>query len=123
MWRNDSLSWPDVAKGALGWAIGITLYVIALRFMTRTGVTSAEMQTAVWFAMTIIGVVIFSGKFFAGRGSSRASRCWSSWASVGCWSAQQSDRSHTPAPRVLKNLHCIFVACWPPPDVSLFGTG
>ena len=65
MWQNDALSWPDVAKGALGWAIGITLYVIALRFMTRTGVTSAEMQTAVWFAMTISGVVIFSGKFGA----------------------------------------------------------
>jgi hypothetical protein len=28
-------------------------------------VTSAEMQTGVWFAMTIIGVVIFSGKFFS----------------------------------------------------------
>jgi hypothetical protein len=28
------------------------------------GVTSAEIQTAVWFAMTIIGVVIFSGRFF-----------------------------------------------------------
>jgi hypothetical protein len=28
------------------------------------GRTSAEMQTAVWFAMTIIGVVIFTGRFF-----------------------------------------------------------
>lgn len=27
--------------------------------------TSAELQTTVWFAMTIIGVVIFSGKFLA----------------------------------------------------------
>ena len=33
--------------------------------MARLGVTSAEMQTAVWFAMTIIGVVILSGKFFS----------------------------------------------------------
>jgi hypothetical protein len=39
--------------------------VISLRFMARMGVTSAEIQTIVWFAMTIIGVVIFSGKFFA----------------------------------------------------------
>ena len=33
--------------------------------MARLGVTSAEVQTAVWFAMTIIGVVIFSGRFFS----------------------------------------------------------
>jgi len=43
----------------------MTLYVFALKDMARLGVTSAEMQTAVWFAMTIIGVVIFSGRFFA----------------------------------------------------------
>ena len=65
IWQKDLLSWPDVAKSALGWGIGITLYVISLRYMARLGVTSAEMQTAVWFAMTIIGVVIFSGKFFS----------------------------------------------------------
>jgi hypothetical protein len=64
MWQHNALSWPDVTKGALGWGVGITLYVIALKFMSRMGVTSAEMQTAVWFAMTIIGVVIFSGRFF-----------------------------------------------------------
>jgi hypothetical protein len=33
--------------------------------MARMGVTSAELQTIVWFAMTIIGVVVFSGKFLA----------------------------------------------------------
>ena len=35
------------------------------RAVTRLGVTSAEIQTAVRFAMTIIGVVIFSGRFFS----------------------------------------------------------
>jgi len=49
---------------ALGWAVGITLYVFSLRFLSRGGVRSAEMQTMLWFAMTIIGVVIFSGNFF-----------------------------------------------------------
>ena len=42
------------AGDGLGWVLGITL-----------GVTSAEIQTAPWFAMTIIGVVIFSGRFFS----------------------------------------------------------
>lgn len=65
VWQSDTLSWLDLGKSALGWWTGITLYVLSLRFMARMGVTSAEIQTIVWFAMTIIGVVIFSGKFFA----------------------------------------------------------
>jgi hypothetical protein len=64
IWRHDAISWIDVFRAALGWAVGITLYVFALRSMARLGVTSAEIQTAVWFAMTIIGVVLFSGRFF-----------------------------------------------------------
>lgn len=65
IWQKDVLSWANLGKCALGWGIGITLYIISLRFMARLGVTSAEIQTAVWFAMTIIGVVIFSGRFFS----------------------------------------------------------
>jgi hypothetical protein len=64
IWQNGAVSWPDVGRSALGWVGGITLYVFALKYMARLGVTSAEIQTAVWFAMTIIGVVIFSGRFF-----------------------------------------------------------
>jgi hypothetical protein len=65
IWQNGALSWPDVGRSALGWTVGITLYVVSLKYMARLGVTSAEIQTAVWFAMTIIGVVIFSGRFFS----------------------------------------------------------
>lgn len=65
VWQAGALSWPDVGRSALGWILGMTIYVIALKYMARLGVTSAEMQTVVWFAMTIIGVVIFSGKFFS----------------------------------------------------------
>jgi len=64
IWQAGLLSWVDLGRSALGWAVGITLYVVALRPMSTVGVTSAEMQTAVWFAMTIIGVVVFSGRFF-----------------------------------------------------------
>jgi hypothetical protein len=64
IWRDDTLSWVDLGKSALGWFSGIALYVVSLRFMARAGVTSAEIQTMIWFAMTIIGVVIFSGRFF-----------------------------------------------------------
>ena len=65
IWQAEQVSWPDVGKSALGWIGGITMYVFSLKYMARLGVTSAEIQTAVWFAMTIIGVVIFSGRFFS----------------------------------------------------------
>lgn len=64
IWEKDTLSGANLGKSALGWGLGITLYIISLRFMARLGVTSAEIQTIIWFAMTIIGVVLFSGKFF-----------------------------------------------------------
>lgn len=64
IWEKDVLSWLNVGKSAMGWGIGISLYVVSLKYMARMSVTSAEVQTIVWFAMTIIGVVIFSGKFF-----------------------------------------------------------
>ena len=65
IWQGGLFSWSYLARSALGWAVGISLYIVALRPMSAAGVTSAEMQTAVWFAMTIIGVVVFSGRFFA----------------------------------------------------------
>jgi hypothetical protein len=64
IWEKGAISWSDLGRSALGWGAGITMYVFALRYMMRAGVTSAEVQTAIWFAMTIIGVVIFSGRFF-----------------------------------------------------------
>jgi hypothetical protein len=65
VWDKDAISWIDLGKSALGWGVGITLYVFSLRYLARMGVTSAEVQTALWFAMTIIGVVLFSGRFFS----------------------------------------------------------
>ena len=65
IWQGGAVSWPYVGRAALGFFAGITLYVFALKYMARMGITSAEIQTAVWFAMTIIGVVIFSGRFFS----------------------------------------------------------
>jgi hypothetical protein len=64
IWQNGVLSWPALGKSALGWIVGISLYIVSLRPMAIVGVTSAEVQTTVWFAMTIIGVVILSGRFF-----------------------------------------------------------
>ena len=38
-------------------------YWASLRFMHRVGIVSPELQTAIWFAATIIGVAVMSGRF------------------------------------------------------------
>lgn len=50
------------------WNSLLVLVLIVLSgFADSLGVTSAEIQTAVWFAMMIIGVVIFSRSRLAAR--------------------------------------------------------
>ncbi len=65
IWQSGMLSWPNLARSWAGWIVGISLYVIALRPMTTVGVASAELQTMIWFAITIIGVVVCSGRVFS----------------------------------------------------------
>ena len=65
IWQKDTISWIDVAWSTLSWGVGIMLYMMSLRYLVRLGVTAAEIHTMVWFAMTIIGVIIFSGRFFS----------------------------------------------------------
>lgn len=63
VWQNDQLVWRELGWSALGFAVGIGHFWTSLRFMKRLGIVSPEVQTALWFTVTIIGVAITSGKF------------------------------------------------------------
>lgn len=63
VWQNDQLVWRELGWSALGFAVGIGNYWASLRFMKKLGVVSPEVQTVLWFAVTIIGVAFASGKF------------------------------------------------------------
>jgi hypothetical protein len=63
VWRDGALMWDQLLKSALGFTFGIVMYWIAIRFFVESGVTIAETQTLVWFAVTIIGVAALSGQF------------------------------------------------------------
>jgi hypothetical protein len=63
MWQDDHVIWPEFCWSATGFALGIGTYWLSLRFMSRLGIASPEVQTMVWFAVTIIGVALASGKF------------------------------------------------------------
>jgi hypothetical protein len=65
IWQKDTISWINFGVSTAAWGAGIMLYVVSLRYMTRLGITSAEIHTLVWFAMTIIGVMLFSGRFLS----------------------------------------------------------
>lgn len=63
VWRDGAVMWDNVLKSALGFTFGIVMYWIAIRFFIESGVTIAETQTLVWFAVTIAGVAVVSGEF------------------------------------------------------------
>jgi hypothetical protein len=65
IWSGGPFSWSLLARSLGSTAVGVSLYIVALRPMSMLGVTAAEMQTTVWFAVTIIGVVVLSGRFFS----------------------------------------------------------
>ena len=63
MWRADRLLWSELslsAGGFLGWYRKL-LGLSALH--ARLGIVSPEMQTIIWFAVTIIGVALANGRF------------------------------------------------------------
>lgn len=63
VWKNAKFIWGEAGKSILGFGIGILFYWFAIKYMQQVGIISAEMQTISWFAVTIIGVAIVSGKF------------------------------------------------------------
>lgn len=64
IWVNNNLDWNELGKSALGFAIGISLYWLALKYMNAAGIVAPEIQTLVWFSVTLLGVALISRNFF-----------------------------------------------------------
>ena len=65
VWQSGRFVPGEFARSAAGFAVGIGLYWLVLKYMTAAGVVSPEIQTIAWFAVTIVGVALLSGKFLA----------------------------------------------------------
>lgn len=63
MWQRDHLMLPETIKSAIGFVSGFIAYWLALRYMSKLGIVSAELQTLLWFGITLIGVSVLSGQF------------------------------------------------------------
>ncbi len=63
MWRDGRLVAGEAAKSASAFLLGMTMYFGAVRYLGEAGVVLAEIQTLIWFGVTIIGVAILHGRF------------------------------------------------------------
>jgi hypothetical protein len=67
MWQDGRLVARELAHSAAGFALGVGCYWIAVRDLVRAGVLSAEVQTLVWFGVTIVGIALASGRILSWR--------------------------------------------------------
>lgn len=63
IWRDGRVVWPELMRSTLGFAVGVAGYFMAVRFLGELGVRAAEVQTLLWFVVTIVGVAVASGEF------------------------------------------------------------
>ena len=64
VWKNGKFIWYEAVKSLIGFGVGIVFFWFAIKYMQKIGIVSTEIQTTIWFAVTIIGVAFVSGKFF-----------------------------------------------------------
>lgn len=63
MWHDNKIVWNAFGKSALGFVVGIGAFWFASKYMTALGIVAPEMQTIIWFGITIVSVAIVSRQF------------------------------------------------------------
>jgi hypothetical protein len=63
MWQGGKLAWGQASKAAITFALGICMYWGAIRYLGEAGIVLPEIQTLIWFAVTIVGVTVLGGRF------------------------------------------------------------
>ena len=61
-WANGKIVWEEGGKALLGFGIGALCYILVANYLTQVGVVSAELQTMIWFLVTIVGIAVMNGK-------------------------------------------------------------
>ncbi len=60
-WPEGRLDWTAVGQSMLAFFAGISLYIGAVRFMQQMGLGAVALQSAIWFAVTAIGIAALDG--------------------------------------------------------------
>ncbi len=62
VWQNGRFVWLEALKCIAGFQFGTLMYWLALWKLNGYGVVAVEIQTLFWFAATIIGIAVLSGR-------------------------------------------------------------
>lgn len=62
VWDNGKLLWGQASKAAGTFALGILMYWCAIRYLGQVGIVLPEVQTLIWFTVTILGVATIGGR-------------------------------------------------------------
>ncbi len=62
-WKDGVLVKTAAVKSIGYFFVGMTLYLVSLRFQQQVRVISPELQSLFWFSVTLVGVAIINGKF------------------------------------------------------------
>ncbi len=63
VWNDGRLIPGELGRSSVGFALGITIYWIVIRFLEQLGVHSVAIQTVGWFGATLVGVAVVTGEF------------------------------------------------------------
>jgi hypothetical protein len=62
VWQEGRFVWIEALKCIAGFQFGMLMYWLALWKLSSNGVVAVEIQTLFWFAATIVGVALLSGR-------------------------------------------------------------
>jgi hypothetical protein len=62
VWQDGRFVWSEALKCFAGFQFGMLMYWLALWKLSSHGVVAVEVQTLFWFAATIVGVALLSGR-------------------------------------------------------------
>jgi len=57
-WRHDHVVMREVGWTFAYFLAGIAAYLFVVRHLSRLGVTATELQTLMWFGVTVLGVAV-----------------------------------------------------------------
>ena len=63
VWQEDRVVWPEVGRTLLGFGVGISLYLLVLRYMQQLGIVLPEIQSVLWFTVAMVSVAVVNGQF------------------------------------------------------------
>ncbi len=67
VWEGGRFHPATLVRSAFGFAFGISLYYGIVGLLQKLGVRTPEVQTLLWFSVTLVGVAVMSGAFWSWR--------------------------------------------------------